>query len=431
MSNINLFKLFLSYNMIDNEIEMRLNNNTAKYVSKNIDLFFSSKIHLFSQNTDILLKLLVINNKQIPLYNGYTTEYKTIVNENFTYDSINWITSTRKTTKITTSKITESNAVTQSINSFLYPWGIVIIVSISFLIILTSVLVILVIIYKRKKNRQNKQQRLILSKNHSTFNSRNGLLLATSQLSTSSASSIFSDSANNDRLSKLQAPTKHPNQNSLSNNKFSYKSDNFIQKNIFPQTGAVFVSEKPSFGCFTNSNQENNKISSANTVSSLRNVNQSLSSTNSSLMLSTNEDQLNTTTTESLKTFDSNEINILNYTSDASFNLTINNNILSKDLNEQFKKILDWYPTYDIFQDVLEDLTNIQSDNNQTNFYHETENNLYHDYYKSSKINQNLQYTYEKKIYNKDNFIEVPIQLPIDIIIDNNHNDNLQSQSFV
>ena len=97
--------LSLTYNHPENLIEMRLNNNSGIHIASCfMDLFLTTKIEVINQqNADILLSLLVINDKQIPLYNGNNGEYKTIINKNvLLINDINWITTTRKA--ITTPK---------------------------------------------------------------------------------------------------------------------------------------------------------------------------------------------------------------------------------------------------------------------------------------------------------------------------------------
>jgi hypothetical protein len=433
--NFNLNKisnnLSISYNVPENLIEMRLNDNPAIQVGACfMDLFWSQKIEVMShQNADIMLNLLIMNDKQIPLYTGNNGEYKTIIDKNVLLLN-NWITTTRKpmaTTKITTIQ----NTVSSSQNSFFNPWGILIIVGIGSILIIPSIVFILVFVYKRKK--RINEQILSSNKNHSTFNSRNGLLFTNSNLSTSSASSIFSSNTSNERVNKLETPANQSNQSLLQTKKSLKKrnSEPFMNSNIVAHIGSVCTSDKSYCDCCNKTSTTKNN---SERVKSTRN--KSISSTNSSFILSANDDQILNTTTESLKTFGSNELNLLNGPSDTSTSsASNNNNILPNNLNEQFKQILNWTPSYDFFKDVLEDLSSLEPDeNDDKNYYHETEQqqNIYYNNLKIIKSlnqaeNSDYNHLYEKEICIQNNFIELPIDLNMLNHTLNSLSDNTQS----
>lgn len=403
---------------------MKLNNNSAVNVKSFIDLFFGSKIDLaYQQNVDVLLNLFVINDQQISLYNGYNSEYRTVINKNIILNENNWLAVTRVTKPIIR-LTTPYKSVPQ--NSFLYPWGIVIVVVSG---IFACVVFVFILVYRHKK-----QKRLASSKNHSTFNSRNGLLFTNSNLSSLSASSIFSGSPSNEDVNKLVSPNNQSRLSLLKERKSFKKtrSDSFINTKV---SHLCNNHNELSYCDDCNNkaiNNNNEPISNGNKLTG--NKNQSFSSNNSSFIMSANEDQFNTTTTESVKTFGSNELN-QRFICDTSKSTANNNNsILTNDLNEQFKQILNWTPTYDFFKDVFEDLSLFESNENKDiSLYHETEQQR--DMYKNSlkpKIvlnHDNLsEYNnfYEKDIY-VENFIELPIDLNLLNQSLNSLSDNMQS----
>lgn len=522
--NTQFFNLTISYELKTNKLNIIINQQFNATVYQYIDLFLSDKIQFLNQlNVDLWLNKLVLNNQQVSLYNGYTSEYNVAINRNIGSIESNYMTTTRQPATTRTTRPTLVDLPSKS-TSFLYPWGVVIMVCVGSLIIITSFVVIIALVYRRRiRQKKLSTQNLISgSKANSTFNSKNGLFFKTSQLSTaSSGSSILSgyntaknSSHNDDGDANLevtnQASSSRSNENLIKNcsiieqqivdSTTHHQYGLMMNSSIMQHIGPARNSDKSSYGCCTCSDiscQNNNNTGAVQTTFNTnqcikkserinfhtlfaRNLNhqQSLSSTSSSM--SANDDVLNTTTTtESLRTSGSvNEINLgsllntntntrSNYETDtaagvANFSTNLN---FSNDFNEQFKQILNWTPSFDLFKDVFDDLSNLSVDyfslaqaaeieindlNNMNNYYHETEFEQQREQPRQQQQQLSPQYQqdtlmasdlpenpfdsiiynelYEKDSISQNTCIEVPIHFVFESGNTTNNNNN---QSFV